>query len=118
LDEDRPFGNAAFVRLIWNFQRITYYSVRSYAIPFNDGLYLLRHGFCSLKCMLWISIAVSALSGSGLWVWNNLRQAPEGYEDETGFHIIRKGTRGAHVLARKKRGRHHESLPALKEIKA
>ena len=68
--------------------------------------------------MLWISIAVSALSGSGLWGWSSLRQAPEGYEDESGFHIIRKGTRGARVLARNKRGRHHEPLPALKEIKA
>jgi len=68
--------------------------------------------------MVWIAIAGSALSGSAWWVWSSLRQAPEGYEDESGFHIIRKGTRGARVLARKKRGRHHESLPALKEIKA
>jgi hypothetical protein len=68
--------------------------------------------------MVWIAIAGSALSGSAWWVWNSLRQAPEGYEDESGFHIIRKGTRGARVLARKKRDRHHEPLPALKEIKA
>lgn len=68
--------------------------------------------------MLWFSIVVSALSGSGLWVWSNVRHAPEGYEDESGFHIIRKGTRGARVLARKKSGSHHEPLPALKEIKA
>jgi len=68
--------------------------------------------------MLWIGIAVSAVSGSSFWIWNSLRQAPEGYEDENGFHIIRKGTRGARVLARKKRGRHDEPLPGLKEIKA
>jgi hypothetical protein len=68
--------------------------------------------------MLWIGITVSALSGSAFWMWNSLREAPEGYEDESGFHIIRKRAHGARVLARKKRGRHHETLPALKEIKA
>jgi hypothetical protein len=68
--------------------------------------------------MVWIAIAGSALSGSAFWVWSSLRQAPEGYEDESGFHIIRKRAHGARVLARTKRGRHHEPLPALKEIKA
>ena len=99
-------------------QCITSYCIISYVIQFHARLSVLRHGFCYIKSMLWISIAVSALSGSGLWVWSNLRQAPEGYEDESGFHIIRKRARGAHVFAKKKRGRHQESLPALKEIKA
>ena len=35
-------------------------------------------------------------------VANRLRNAPEAYEDEQGFHIIRKSVKGSGILLRRK----------------
>ena len=61
-------------------------------------------------------VASVALMG----ILNVVRKAPEAYEDETGFHIVRERTRcsGASVLPRRSRtremvgGRLHLPLPA------
>ena len=72
---------------------------------------------CCTAGMLWLIVAISAFAGSVLWIWSSLHKAPEAYEDEKGFHLMRRRERGSRVLA-KKRDARAESVVALKRTKA
>jgi hypothetical protein len=72
---------------------------------------------CCTAGMLWLIVAMSAFAGAVLWIWSSLHRAPEGYEDEKGFHLMRRRAHGSRVLA-KKRDAHAESVVALKRTKA
>ena len=50
---------------------------------------------------------IAGTCGSLLIVINGLRSAPEAYEDEAGFHVVRKRARGAGVSPRKKYAERH-----------
>jgi hypothetical protein len=56
--------------------------------------------------------------GSLLVVLYNLRRAPEGYEDENGFHVLEKRTHGSRILSVKKHSGPATPSPSLKRIKA
>jgi hypothetical protein len=43
--------------------------------------------------------------GALVIIVNGLRSAPEGYEDEHGFHVIRKRASGSAILRRKRASR-------------
>jgi hypothetical protein len=61
-------------------------------------------------------IPVTALSL--LAVLTGLRKAPEGYEDEQGFHLIRKRAGGAAVVGRARYAGVYRSKSALKRAEA
>jgi hypothetical protein len=44
--------------------------------------------------------------GTAVIIANSLRNAPEAYEDENGFHVIRKRASGAGILFRRKYAGH------------
>jgi hypothetical protein len=46
-----------------------------------------------------VAVAFAAVVPVYLWA----RKAPEGYEDQDGFHLIQKRARGAEILAAKSR---------------
>jgi hypothetical protein len=50
---------------------------------------------------------VAGTCGSLLIVINGLRSAPEAYEDEGGFHVVRKRARGSGVSLRRKYAQRH-----------
>ena len=56
--------------------------------------------------------------GSVIAVFNGLRHAPEGYEDEHGFHLIQKRLRGSGVSRNKGRGQHGLGSLTAKEIRS
>jgi hypothetical protein len=47
--------------------------------------------------------------GTAVIIANSLRNAPEAYEDQDGFHVIRKRATGAGILFRRKYAGHHGS---------
>jgi hypothetical protein len=63
--------------------------------------------------MLAIGLSLAAISALGL-VTYQLRKAPEGYEDERGFYIIKRATGSKVTRARQAAG----SLAALRSAKA
>jgi hypothetical protein len=67
--------------------------------------------------MIWLIAISSILAGSLFWIWNSLRKAPEGYENNTGFHILRKRARGSRVVAAKRPDQEAEPIATLKHIK-
>jgi hypothetical protein len=73
---------------------------------------------CSKEGMiLSLGILATAAAGSLFAVFNGLRHAPEGYEDEQGFHVLRKRVRGSGVSRRQRSGQPLVSLTA-KEIRS
>jgi hypothetical protein len=66
--------------------------------------------------MIWLVSISSILAASLFWIWSSLRKAPEGYENDTGFHILRKRARGSRVA--KKADDQTAPIPSLKQIKA
>jgi hypothetical protein len=63
--------------------------------------------------MLTIGLSLAAVSALGLVVYG-LKKAPEGYEDETGFHIIQRAP-GSKVMRSRKAT---DSLGSLRSAKA
>jgi hypothetical protein len=47
--------------------------------------------------------------GAAVIIANSLRNAPEAYEDQHGFHVIRKRASSAGILLRRKYAGHHGS---------
>ena len=62
-----------------------------------------------------LSVLTIAFGGLGL-IAHNLRNAPEAYEDETGFHLIRRRAKGAGVVLHRKAA--HRSAATLKGARA
>jgi hypothetical protein len=60
-----------------------------------------------------LGVLVTAM-GSLALVVNGLRRAPEAYEDEEGFHVMRKGVPASGISHHKGRREKHE-LGSLKE---
>jgi hypothetical protein len=52
--------------------------------------------------MIWLAGLIVVSSGSLLLIINGLRKAPEAFEDENGFHIVRPRRSSAGVLRKKK----------------
>jgi hypothetical protein len=52
--------------------------------------------------MFWMIALLAVFSGALLIIINGLRKAPEAFEDEHGFHILRRSLRGAGILRNKK----------------
>jgi hypothetical protein len=52
--------------------------------------------------MFWLIGLASIGCGSLILIVNSLRKAPEAFEDERGFHLIRRYAESAAVLRRKK----------------
>jgi hypothetical protein len=65
------------------------------------------------RSMLTIGMSLLALSALGLVVYH-LRKAPEGYEDNRGFHIAKR-TAGSKVM---RPGQANSSLASLRPAKA
>ena len=63
--------------------------------------------------MLTIGLSLAAVSALGLLVYQ-LQKAPEGYEDDTGFHFIKRAPGAKVVRSRKATG----SLASLRSAKA
>jgi len=66
--------------------------------------------------MIWLIAISSILPASLFWIWSSLRKAPEGYENDTGFHILRTRARGSRVA--KKSDQEAMPIASLKRIKA
>jgi len=66
--------------------------------------------------MIWLISFSSVLVASVFWIWSSLRKAPEGYENDTGFHILRKRARGSRIA--KKSDEQAVPIASLKRIKA
>jgi hypothetical protein len=63
--------------------------------------------------MLTIGLSLAAVSALGFVVYN-LQKAPEGFEDEQGFHLIKRAPGSKVVRSRKATG----SLGSLRSAKA
>ena len=72
----------------------------------------------SLHVMLLLGGLFALALGSVSLIVYNLRRAPEGYEDEDGFHIYGQRARGSRILSTKKHGAQGKSVASLKQIKA
>jgi len=68
--------------------------------------------------MIWLIAIPSILVASLIWIWSGLRKAPEGYENETGFHILRKRARSSGVVTAKKPDPLAGSATSQKQINA
>jgi len=68
--------------------------------------------------MIWLIAIPSILVASLFWIWSGLRKAPEGYENETGFHMLRKRARSGGVVAAKKPDPLARSAASQKQINA
>jgi hypothetical protein len=67
--------------------------------------------------MLLVIAILAIVGGSLLIVVNSLRRAPQGFEDEHGFHVVAKHVSGSGIVARKKRIPLHGS-GSLKEARS
>ena len=76
-------------------------------------------GHAQFTGMLLFVGALLTLAVVGLvLIFHNLRRAPEGYEDNKGFHILRNRAHGSRIFSTKNQGSQPTPVPSLKQIKA
>lgn len=71
-----------------------------------SGLIKAWYMLCSNRIYMFSALGIlSIILGALVIIVNGLRNAPEAYEDEHGFHLIRKRASGSGILRKKRPSR-------------